>query len=190
MRTLVDSKINVTKLPRLEKWDCSNYFLLKGHFHSAVEGGWVACNVTVVTFPKHFTRHLFCRRSDISHDFLNMTKGSQGWSTGSLSCALSHSFTLPLLLSLMRKTLMIQTCISRHTWASPSAISQVTHGTPGAEELCGMCSAGAASHSPEHPTPSPGLQGYLLHDAQIHTDTAGCQLHSVFVQLPSSLQRG
>lgn len=140
-------------------------------------------------FPEHFTRHLFCRRSDLTHDFLNMTKGSQGWSPGSPSCALPHSFTLPLLLLLMR-TLKIPTCISRHTWASPSAMSQVTHGMAGAEGLCGMCSVGTAFHSLEHPAPSPSLLGYLLCDAQIHTDTAGCQLHSVFVQLPRSLQRG
>lgn len=69
----------------------------------------------------------------------------------------------------------------------------------GAEDLCRQQSrAGTRVPRDPHPLqqPLPPLacttpsSGYLLHDAQISTDTAGRQLHFAFVQLPKHPRRG
>lgn len=174
MRTLVDAKINVTKLPRLEKWDCSNYFLLKGYFHSAVEGGWVARNKTVVTVSQSTSQGThFAREVTWAMIFLTWQRGAKAGAQAAravlcVTASFCHSCCY------WRERSRFKPASPDTPDPAPSSISWVKHGISGAEEFCGQgmcsgdCCVGAAFPGASCTFP-PGCtalsSGYLLRDA-------------------------
>lgn len=182
---LLIQKINVTKLPRLEKWDCSNYFLLKGYFHSAVEGGWVARNKTVVTVSQSTSQGThFTGEATWAMIFLTWQRGAKAgaqaaWAVLCVTAILAvtdenaHNSNPHLQTHLTQPHLPL----AGSNMASQEQRSSVAKG-------CAVGTAVWEQHSLEHPVPSPrdarhwAVAIYYVMHKSIQTQLdASCTLH-------------
>lgn len=143
---------------------------------------------------------LLCRQGHMSHLWISWC-GNRRAKAGTLSCALLHSFILPFLLLLANKmTNYSMSLLQANLTQTIISLLQSKHCIVGAEDLCRQQSSAGMRvlqdlHPLEQPLPPFGCttpsRAYLLHDAQISTDTAGHQLHFfAFVQLPKCPGRG